>query len=166
MPTPKGIRVRQTADWFALYLSCTGYANYDNPGQQHFKYTGLNNNSTAGQYIAVYFSNFITNISPVTDLFMLGEPLGSQVATGVRVNQQQGAPPGAMFYLDNGASPLISNQFMSVGGFTNSNSNGTFPQFIIPPGYTLTMCPRLGDDASGCAFWYLPMVDPRCIQPA
>lgn len=166
MPTPKGIRVRSTPDWFALYMSVAGYGNSDNPGTQANKYVGLRNDSTAGYYLAIYSFQVTTNIAPLADLFFTTDIVGSPVRGGTRCNPSQGNPPGTVYYVNAGSSTLLTNPFVTVGGFTPNTGAGGFPLFVIPAGWAIYGVAQGGDDRFGLTWFYLPVVDPKCTQPA
>ncbi|HEY2108235.1 MAG TPA: hypothetical protein VGH29_20720 [Candidatus Binataceae bacterium] len=164
MAVTKGIRTRSSPDWYAQYLSVAGAGNSDNPGTQAYKYFGLLNNSTTGYYLAVYAFQVTSNISPLFDLFWVRETIGARVNFASRINPLLPAPPGEVFYLNNGATPVLQNPFVTVGAFTPTNSGGNWPLFIIPPQWALYGAAPGGDDRSGLSWFFVPMADTKCTQ--
>lgn len=163
MPVPKGVRTRVTPDWFSYYLS-TGGTFVDVSPALHFLYTSLFNNSTRGQYLHVFGMFPVASDSTIAPVYMVKEPLGVLQNNCSRINPDVGAPPGQIYFFDNGVSAITDPIFSVLAvAFAGGSIQGV-PMFIVPTGYSLVVGGNSADSSAGCGFWYIPMSDARGVN--
>lgn len=157
---PKGIRVRPTPDWFVRYLSTMGYGipqgTYNTPTYQAIS---LYNNASNGANLYMWGISLIesnTDFANVT--FANGAP-GAVVASGIRVNPSQGAPPGQLYYAQNGTAPWNFTPVTTIPSFVAGPGAYNYPIAVIPPGQAMIIWSPLGTDEFVVSCWYIPMMD-------
>ena len=165
MANPKGVRTRNTPDWFSIYAAIGGYGVEGGFGTDSFKYVSLYNDSGTGAVLAVYVFQIQTNNVAMCDVFYVNGTIGSAVRPCTRVNPAVASPPGQMFYLDNGGSAIANAPFAEVSGFTPLGAAGGFPLFIVPAGYSLVAGPSAKDQTMILTTWYVPFRDLNLRNP-
>lgn len=163
MPTPKGIRVRSTPDWFTTYMSTAGAFQSD-PSDTNFLYTALYNNSPNGYYLFVYGMMPTDDVNTVAPVYLINGPLGSFAAPGTRINPSLGAPPGNVTTLNNGPSAISLTPTTIMAVAFAGASVQDMPLFVLPPNWSVAVGGTLHTTIAGCGFWYIPMVDSLGMQ--
>jgi hypothetical protein len=164
MAIPKGVRARNSPDFYAQYFSVGGWGRRDTSNDPPTTYISLYNNSSSGQYLFVYGIDSSFEFSYWATLRWRATTLGDQVSTCSRINPGIGAPPGLIYSFDNpGLTPLDDQAFATLGNVVGSLPINDFPLAVIPPGWSLVVGPEdtrnEGDQST--TFWYIPMLDQK-----
>lgn len=159
--TPKGTYTRPTPDWFTDQLAYVG-GFYPDPGGafQSFSTFSLFNNDQIGRSFQVYFLSAFWNGASIILGDLIPGSFGTLAANASSVNQQVGAPPGALFLKSTvvGGSPsnpdITAPTFFFGLGFASAGIGYGAPLVIIPPGYSFRLSNDFVSAESGLTIWY------------
>lgn len=158
MPTPKGVRVRSTPDWYARFAA-TGAVDVIGGTSTHFYIISLFNNDTTGAYLFVHNIMCVAEVASAMTMFFRRGAQGALQASCTRINPAIGAPPGEMHFLDNDTTAPPDSIIFLQSTFTGGALIGGAPILIVPPGYSLCFVTDIADGGPGVGVQYIPFTD-------
>lgn len=160
MPQPKGIRTRGTPDWFARFLSAGGIVTSPGPlPPNQIQAITLWNNATDGSLLFVYSIFIQMSNGAEMQVAYVTEPIGSAQLACSRVNPQIGAPPGIIYWEQNGLTHYSLNFVGVIANFETPPTLGLFPQYIIPANSGLVLTSTTPGAQIDYQVYYVPMKD-------